>query len=75
MEVFSSVILYFGAKVFVRCSEVSVVQRCPYGGSIERIQLYSKKFIAAIFSIIVHCACKFSDKKFLLLCLPCKWDI
>ena len=29
MEVSSFVLLYFGTKVFVRCSEVSVVQRCP----------------------------------------------
>ena len=29
MEVSSFVLLYFGTKIFVRCSEVSVVQRCP----------------------------------------------
>ena len=29
MEVSSFVFLYFGTKIFVRCSEVSVVQRCP----------------------------------------------
>ena len=28
MEVSSFVLLYFGTKIFVRCSEVSVVQRC-----------------------------------------------
>ena len=29
MEVSSFVLLYFGTIIFVRCSEVSVVQRCP----------------------------------------------
>ena len=29
MEVSSFVLLYFGTNIFVRCSEVSVGQRCP----------------------------------------------
>ena len=29
MEVSFFVLLYFGRKIFVCCSEVSVVQRCP----------------------------------------------
>ena len=29
MEVSSFVLLYFGTKIFVRCSEVFVMQRCP----------------------------------------------
>ena len=36
MEVSSFVLLYFGTKIFVRCSEVSVVQRC----SLIEVPLY-----------------------------------
>ena len=38
MEVSSFVLLYFGRKIFVRCSEVSFVQRCP----LMEVPLYHK---------------------------------
>ena len=41
MEVSSLVLLYFGTKIFVRCSEVSVVQRCP----LMEVPLYSLRKI------------------------------
>ena len=68
MEVSYFVLLYFGTRIFVRCSEVSVVQRCPlmevplywwrvkpetYGNSSSR--LYSL-FSEIMYSLVITAA-------------------
>ena len=48
MEVSSFVLLYFGTKIFVRCLEVSVVQRRPLM-EVPLYRLHGKKILAYIF--------------------------